>query len=300
MDRTRRPHSRLDVGIVGVGKVGSALGVALRQAGHRIVAMTTASPSAAERARQRLPGVPAMPADEVVAHSDLVLLAVDDTTLPGLVHGLAETSSWRAGQLVAHVSGAFGIEVLAPAISAKALPLALHPVMTFTGHEEDLDRIVGISYGVTAPPPLRPIAEALVLEMGGEPVWIDNHLRPLYHAALSIGANHLVTLIAESMDLLRKAGVSNPGGLLAPLAEAALDNALHLGDAGLTGPVVRGDANTVAAHLRALREHQLDAVPEYLAMARRSAGRAIDAGRLDAADAGPLLEVLAHDPHGTK
>lgn len=291
------PHSRLKVGIIGSGKVGPVLGAALRRAGHHVVAMTPASAAATARARKHLPDVAIAPADEVVSRCDLALIAVNDDALHDLVTGLAKTGAFRPGQLVAHTSGAYGVEILAPAIEAKALPLALHPVMTFTGRSEDLERITGISYGVTAPPPLRAVAEALVVEMGGEPVWIENHLRPLYHAALSIGANQLVTIIAEAMDLLREAGVAHPARLLSPLVGAALDNGLSLGDQGLTGPVVRGDARTVEAHLRALREHQPDAVAAYLAMSRRSAGRAIDAGRLDPNDAAALLEVLAHRPH---
>src|SRR6185369_11779589 len=132
----------------------------------------------------------------------------------------------------------------------------------------DLARLSGCSFGVTVPDPLRPIAEALVVEMGGEPQWVDEESRPLYHAALANGANHLTTLVNESMDLLRRCGVEEPARLLAPLLGAALDNALRDGDAGLTGPVVRGDAGTVAAHLRVLRDVSPHALAAYVAMAR--------------------------------
>jgi predicted short-subunit dehydrogenase-like oxidoreductase (DUF2520 family) len=155
-----------------------------------------------------------------------------------------------------------------------------------------------VSYGVTAPDVLRPVAEALVVEMGGEPVWIPEPARPLYHAALVVGANHLVTLIAEAMDLLSKAGVANPGVVLAPLVGAALDNALRSGDAALTGPVVRGDAGTVARHLDTLRADAPESVAAYLAMARRTADRALAAGRLPAGAAEALLDVLASDSNG--
>jgi predicted short-subunit dehydrogenase-like oxidoreductase (DUF2520 family) len=170
--------------------------------------------------------------------------------------------------------------------------------MTFTGRDEDLDRLHGVSYGVTAPDVLRPAAEALVVEMGGEPVWIAEHVRPLYHAALVVGSNHLVTLVSEAMDLLTKAGVENPGVVLAPLVGAALDNALRSGDAALTGPVVRGDAGTVARHLDILRTDAPESVAAYLAMARRTADRALAAGRLPAESAEALLDVLASDPNG--
>ena len=121
--------------------------------------------------------------------------------------------------------------------------------MTFTGTPADLARLAGISYGVTAPADLRAFAERLVADLGGVPEWVAEADRPLYHAALAHGANHLVTLVNEALDRLRDAGVVHPERVLAPLLRAALDNALRLGDAALTGPVSRGDAGTIAAHL---------------------------------------------------
>src|SRR5256714_13723915 len=103
--------------------------------------------------------------------------------------------------MLAHASGRYGVSVLEPAVRQGALPLALHPVMTFTGRPDDVDRLAGICFGVTSPEPLRPVAEALVVEMGGDPVWIPEDRRALYHAALAGGANHPVTLAAEAMDL---------------------------------------------------------------------------------------------------
>lgn len=291
MNVADRP-GRLRVGIIGAGRVGTILGAALNRAGHKIIGAAAVSAASINRARTRLPDVEILPADEVVRESELVLVAVPDDVLPGLVAGLSDAQAWQPGQLVAHVSGAYGLDVLAPATRSRALPLALHPVMTFTGRAEDLERVVGISYGVTAPPQLRPVAEALVMEMGGEPVWIAEQHRALYHAALAISANHLVTLIAEGADLLRDAGVANPNTLLAPLVSAALDNGLRLGDAGLTGPIVRGDAATVERHLDALRERAPQAVAPYVALARRTADRALAARQLAATDAEALLDVL--------
>ena len=154
--------------------------------------------------------------------------------------------------MLAHASGRYGVSVLEPAVRQGALPLALHPVMTFTGRGDDVDRLRGTCFGVTAPGVLRPAAEALVIEMGGEPVFIAEEHRDLYHAALAGAANHLITLVTQAMDLLAAAGVAEPARMLAPLLSASLDNALRFGDAGLTGPVARGDASTVAAHVAAL------------------------------------------------
>ena len=196
--------------------------------------------------------MPLLPPDQVLARADLVLLTVPDDVLPGLVAGLAATGSPMQGRLVVHASGRHGLAVLEPAVRRGALPLALHPVMTFTGRPDDIDKLAGICFGVTAPAPLRPVAEALVVEMGGEPVFIAEEDRDLYHAALASAANHLVTLVVQAADLLRAAGVADPGRMLGPLLSAALDNALRLGDAALTGPVARGDADTVASHIEAL------------------------------------------------
>jgi predicted short-subunit dehydrogenase-like oxidoreductase (DUF2520 family) len=168
--------------------------------------------------------------------------------------------------------------------------------MTFTGRPDDIDKLAGICFGVTAPESLRPAAEALVVEMGGEPVLIAEQSRDLYHAALASAANHLVTLVVQAGDLLRQAGVADPGRMLGPLLSAALDNALRLGDAALTGPVARGDADTVASHIRALRAASPAAVAAYVALARLTADRALAAGSLAAPDAQRLLDVLAGSP----
>ncbi|WP_370673389.1 Rossmann-like and DUF2520 domain-containing protein [Streptomyces sp. DvalAA-14] len=287
--------ARLAVGVVGTGRVGPALAAALGLAGHHVVAASGVSEASRRRAETLLPGVPLMDPAAVLQRSDLVLLTVPDDALPALVKGLAETGAVRPGQLVVHTSGRYGTAVLEPVLRAGGLPLALHPAMTFTGTPVDVQRLVGCSFGVTAPDALRMAAEALVIEMSGEPEWIEEAARPLYHAALAIGANHLVTLVAQSMDLLREAGVAEPGRMLGPLLGAALDNALRSGDAALTGPVARGDAGTVSAHLRELRAHAPEDVASYVAMARATADRALANGMLKAEYAEALLGALADE-----
>lgn len=285
--------ARLTVGVVGAGRVGVVLAAALAQAGHRVVAVSGVSDASRRRAAALLPGVPVLPPPEVLAACELALLTVPDDVLPGLVEGLAAAGDVRAGQLLVHTSGRYGVAVLDPATRRGALPLALHPAMTFTGRSEDLARLAGACFGITAPEPLHPIAEALVVEMGGDPQWVTEEARPLYHAALAGGANHLATLVNESVDLLRRCGVEEPQRLLAPLLGAALDNALRAGDSALTGPVARGDAGTVAAHVRELRKVSPDTAAAYVAMARLTADRALAAGLLKPEAAEALLDVLA-------
>jgi len=294
-DPASRP-GRLRVGVVGSGRVGSILAAALAAAGHRVVAASGVSQASRHRAEAMLPSARVVTPPEVFDAAELVVVAVPDDALADLVAGLAATGAVRPGQLVVHPSGRYGVRVLDPATRAGALPLALHPVMTFTGTSLDLGRLTGCCFGVTSPEPLRPVAEALVLEMGGEPVWVDEDARPLYHAALAHGSNHLVTLVAQSMDLLGEAGVGDPGRMLAPLLGAALDNALRGGDAATTGPVVRGDSGTVADHVRAIGPVSAQILATYRALARATADRALASGRLKPDVAEALLDALAGDP----
>lgn len=267
------------VGIIGAGRVGSIMAAALADAGYSIVGIYSRSGGA----------TPAPGGVRQLAAADLLLLAVPDDALATLVESLPV----RPGQIVAHTSGAHGVAVLAPAVARGARPLALHPAMTFAGGPADLDRLrKGISFGLTAPADVRPAAEALVRDLGGTPEWIPEERRALYHAALAHGANHLVTLVNDALDRLREAGVTQPERVLDPLLHAALDNTLRLGDAALTGPVARGDAGTVRGHVAVLTETAPEAVPAYLALARRTAARALAAGRLSPAEADALLDAI--------
>lgn len=285
--------ARLAVGVVGVGRAGSVLAAALARAGHRVVAVHAVSQRSQQRAADMLPGVAVVPVPEVFNRADLVLITVPDDELIGFIEAAA-TEGWvHPGQFVVHSSGRYGITAMQPLTAAGALPLALHPVMTLTGRPQDVDRLVGCPFGVTAPEALQAVAAALVVEMGGEPMFVAEERRSLYHAALAHSANHLITLVAESMDLLDAVGIAQPDRMLGPLLTAALDNALAYGDAALTGPVSRGDAGTVAAHLNELTTVSEPMADAYRALARRTADRALAAGTLDPVLAARLLEVLA-------
>lgn len=201
---------RLGVGVVGAGRVGAVLGSALRAAGHAVVGASGVSEASRERIDTLLPGVPVLEVPDVVERAELVLLTVPDDALADLVAGLARLGRWQPGQLVVHTAGAMGVEVLGPARAAGVIPLAVHPAMTFTGTSLDLARLVGCTFAVTAPAPVLPIAQALVVELGGEPVVVAEEDRPLYHAALAHAANHLVVLVAQAAQALAAAGVQAP------------------------------------------------------------------------------------------
>lgn len=283
--------ARLKVGIISAGRVGTAVGVALERADHVVVACSAISDASRRRAQHRLPDTPVAPVPEVAAAAELLVLAVPDAELPALVAGLAATGAVRPGTIVAHTSGAQGVGVLDPLAARDCIPLAIHPAMTFTGAEEDIVRLPDACFGVTAADEVGyAIAQALVLEIGGEPVRVREDARPLYHAALSHAGNHLVTVLADALEMLRAALRGQellgqqlvgdaPGGIaervIAPLARAALENTLHRGQAALTGPVARGDAAAVAAHLAAIGPVDPELAEAYRSNSLRTAQRAL-------------------------
>lgn len=301
---TRPPRpGRLGVGIISAGRVGAVLGSALRSVDHQIVGVHAVSEASRERAELLLPGVPLLEVEDIVERAELVLLAVPDDALTGLVQGLADLNRWQPGQLVVHTSGAYGTGVLEPARRCGAIPLAIHPAMTFGGFSTDVARLVGCPMAVTAPAAVLPIGQALAVELGGEPFVLPEQSRPAYHAALAHGANHLVTLVNQAVRILAAAGVEDGAATLTPLLSAALDRALREGESGLTGPVARGDAGTVRAHLEALTElrdadgHPLDdVVATYRALAEATVQRREALGALGAQQVQALREVLGREP----
>lgn len=282
--------------VVGVGRVGSVLGLALRRAGHDVYGW---HPSHSQRRRgsvsAELPLRPAIPSasPRTMRRAGLVLISVPDDALADVVLDLVRRGFIRPGQRVAHTSGLHGTGVLEPAARAGGRAIAMHPAMTFTGAEVDLDRLAAARAVVTCRAEDRDVAHELVAALGATPMWLADDARPLYHAALAHGANHLVTLLNDVVDLLRAAGVTDPQGTVGPLVRAAMENALAQGDAALTGPVSRGDAGTVSRHLAEISGAAPEMVPTYAELARRTTGRATAAGRLDVADAVPVLDAIA-------
>ncbi|AGL29079.1 hypothetical protein J113_25220 [Mycobacterium tuberculosis CAS/NITR204] len=280
--------ARLKVGIISAGRVGTALGVALQRADHVVVACSAISHASRRRAQRRLPDTPVLPPLDVAASAELLLLAVTDSELAGLVSGLAATSAVRPQTIVAHTSGANGIGILAPLAQQGCIPLAIHPAMTFTGSDEDISRLPDTCFGITAADDVGyAIGQSLVLEMGGEPFCVREDARILYHAALAHASNHIVTVLADALEALRAALSGGellgqqtvddqPGGIWSASSGRwqGHDGRPARGQAALTGLVARGDAAAVADHLAALADVDAALAQAYRINALRTAQRA--------------------------
>ncbi len=227
---------RLGVGIIGAGRVGPVLGAALANAGHAVIGVNAISAASRDRVAALLPGVPHLSVEQVVERSELVVLAVPSAELPGLVSGLATLNVWMPGQLVLHTAPEFGVGVLEPAQRLGVIPLAVHPVLTFTGTSLDLARLRESCCVVTAAPPVLPIAQALAVEMGAEPVVLAEDARAAYADSVS-AATELVHSVAQNAALtLAALGVPQPAAVLSGALSAALDLGLRSGGADDAAP----------------------------------------------------------------
>lgn len=262
------PYRR--IGIIGTGRVAGALALALVRHSAAPLLVWGRDPvrrdalvaaTGDSRAATDLAGV--------ARQCDLILIAVSDDAIAGVVTDLAACLPDDAAPFILHLSGRSGAALLAPLQQYGAMTAAMHPAMTFTGDpSQEVARMVGATFVVTADNgPAIAAAEDLVALLGGTAEQVAEGQRALYHAALCHAANHLVTLIAGSRDALAAAGVADPATLLGPLVRAALENSLDRGMAALSGPLLRGDADSIGRHLTALAKDQPQLLPAYRAMA---------------------------------
>ena len=221
------PSGRLGVGIVGAGRVGPVLGAAPAGAGHAIVGISAVSEASRDRAEAMLPGVPVLEVPDLIERSELVILAVPESELQSLVAGLAATGAWQPGQLVLHTAPRVGTSVLAPAMAAGAIPLAINPAMVFTGTSIDLVRLRESFCAVTAPTPVQPIGQALVVEMGAEPILIAEADRPAWAEAVSTATSFSSAIVGQAVGLLGGIGIESPGSVLGPLVRSSVETALQ-------------------------------------------------------------------------
>lgn len=280
---------RLGVGIVGMGKAGPVIGSALRAVGHQIVGVTAHSAEAIERADTFLPSVPVLSIEELIERCELVILAVPDSEISSVVSGLARLKAWKMGQVLVHMAGPYGTQILQPATDLGVIPLAIHPLLRLSGWSSDVQRLTGAPFLVTAPAPFLPIAQALVVEMGGEPVCVAEDSRAAVHAALTLGVVGIVSSIAQALRALDTAALSEAHLVASRLFTDAAAAAIDEGAAAFGAPLVNADADCVREHVLALGRLDPRAHDAYVHRAKAAIDLLAENGRIDQrhADARP-------------
>ena len=279
------------VGVLGPGRVGTTLALALASSpDHEVRVVAGRGKDALRAFATALPGVEVVP--PAFLDTDLVLVAVPDDALVPVVRQAVAADAVVPGSRWVHVVGSAGAGALHAARLAGARVAACHPAQTFPDPATALRTLPGTTWAVTAAPSDRGWASDLVRDLGGVPLLVPEDRRSLYHAALTVGANGATSVVALARDLLLAVGVRDPGALLEPLVVAAARNGATQGVAALTGPVRRGDAGTVRAHLADLAVAMPEAVGAYRALAELAVGQSARAGLSDEAVAA-LRDALA-------
>jgi predicted short-subunit dehydrogenase-like oxidoreductase (DUF2520 family) len=279
------------IGFIGAGRVGGALAIALREADYPVVAIASRSPESAAGLAALVPGSRAVSPQQVVDASDIVFITTPDSA----IRGVCEALGWRPGVGAVHTSGVYSSEVLAAAAAQGAAVGSLHPLQTFADRDQARANLPASVFAVEAQGWLREELLAMVSALGGSAVELTARDKALYHASAVLVSNYTVTLVKMATDLWLRFGVERPAALraLLPLLRGAVNNLEALGlPLALTGPVARGDTETVAAHLEALAKAAPEMLPVYRGLALQTIPIALARGGLDDAAAAELRHLL--------
>jgi predicted short-subunit dehydrogenase-like oxidoreductase (DUF2520 family) len=281
------------VALVGAGRVGTALGVLLERAGHRIVGASGRDASR-ERVAAFLPNTPFVDGPDAARGADVVIVAVPDDHIAETVKALADAGALAPGTVVIHVSGSTSLRALDAARDAGACVLSLHPLQSFPDVQTGIDRLPGSGIAVTATSDDEAVfGDQLAHDLGATPFRLDDEVKPLYHAAAVFAANYLVTVEALAERIMLAAGMADPSPLLHALARTSFDRTFAVGPGvALTGPAVRGDVGTIERNLSALATDAPDAIAAYVALGLAAARLAREAGRLSDQDHDRVEEAL--------
>lgn len=285
-------EGRMQIALVAAGRVGTAVGELLLRRGHAVTGIFSRTPSSAARASVLL-DAPVAASLERLPRFDTLLIGASEDGLRELVPHLARLD--LEGVSAVHFSGPLGIRPLAPLRERGAEPFALHPVQACPTVEAAIDRLPGSAWGVTCGPEAEGWARWFVAELGGTPFSVSEDARPLWHAGAVVASNGIAALLTLGGALLSRAGVERPEQVLGPLASGTVANtvAAGLGGDALTGPVVRGEADSLQRHLDAIVAGAPESLEGYLLVTRAVVEAAATTGRIDARTEERITRVLA-------
>jgi predicted short-subunit dehydrogenase-like oxidoreductase (DUF2520 family) len=253
-----------NVALIGPGRAGTTLGLALIDLGWRCVAVAGRAPDASSTvAAAAALGAPTSLVSEVGRNAELVIVATPDRAIEHALQTAA--ASIEAGALVIHLAGSRGLDAFADLQQQRPDVRigALHPLQSFPSTSVGLERLPGSWAAIAGDHDVGELAG----DLGMIPFPLADSERVRYHAAAVVASNHLVAILGQVERLAASCGV--PFAAFWPLVRAAVDNAFMVGPASaLTGPIERGDLSTVAGHLAALDPGERDA---YRALAREAA-----------------------------
>jgi predicted short-subunit dehydrogenase-like oxidoreductase (DUF2520 family) len=282
--------------IVGAGKVGRALALLLARTGYEFLGAASRSLASA-RAACEFAGSGRAVADpsELTSAADLVLITTPDDAIGPTCRVLATAGAFRSGAIVAHCSGALPSTVLEDARPLGVYIGSLHPLQTFATAEQAVRSMPGAYCAIEGDPEAVAVLEEIAAAIGARSFRIRTEDKALYHAAAVMACNYLVALEDAAARLAVAAGVEPAQALpaLLPMVRTTVDNLGRLGAGlSLTGPIARGDVQTVRLHLDALAARTPHLVPLYKALGRQALALAPSGGTLRNEEATELMRLL--------
>lgn len=300
-------QKKLNVAIVGGGKVGSVVGRLLTGRGHRLTAVISRTLRSAKRAG-RFAGCRSVSTDPgaISAETDIIFIATPHDAIAGVARNLAVVDHLRFRRLaVCHASGIYDASVLDPLAVRGAKVFSFHPLQTFP-RDFAPARIVpharGIFYGVDGAVAAVRVARRLARELDGKIIIIPPEMRILYHAACVVASNHMTTVlwVLERMFQQITDGRGDFYRVFHPIIEATLNNVRNSSPAGaLSGPIARGGVGTVQQHLESLRTFVPELLPYFAAVSLETVRLASAKGSIDATVAATMVDLLrtySHQP----
>jgi predicted short-subunit dehydrogenase-like oxidoreductase (DUF2520 family) len=283
-------RAKTTLGFIGAGRVGTGLALSFARAGCRIVAVASRSAASAKRLSGRLRTRPATP-QEVADRADIVFLTVPDDA----IEAVSSAIRWRAGAACVHTSGASELDVLAKAAADGAEIGGFHPLRMF-GEPGKSYELRGCAVAVAGRDALARKLERLARAIGARPLRIPEGGRALYHAAANFSGAFAIALVAETIALWGKLGITEKDALAAllPLLRGSVDNVEKLGTAGALGSVVaRGDVGTIRRHLEVLARETPETLELYRLLSLRTVPIAVEKGTLKREVADEILKLLS-------
>lgn len=285
---------RPKVAVVGAGALGTALAHALGRVDYPLAAVVSRRADRAQALAASVGASVGGAVAELPAEAALVVCCVPDDALAGLARTLAADGTGWQDRVVLHTSGALTAGVLAPVAEAGAAVGSWHPLQTFAA-STDGEAFASIYVALEGDKPAVEAGQRLARALGARTLTLAPEAKVRYHLAASMASNYLVTLLALVGEVLGDVGIGRQeaAALVRPLVDGTWRNlATLLPEDALTGPVVRGDAETVAGHLDALRAHLPHLIPVYAALGAETVRLGVRSGRLIDGDAQRLLDVL--------
>ncbi len=282
--------------LIGPGRLGQAVTSLLAEAGYPIAAVISRDANRAVTAARFVGHRDASTTDLSRAEEgEIVLLAQPDDTLAATALQLRQ-NGWLSPQAVLiHFSGRHPAAILNQGLAPNVRALSLHPLQAFADAVAGLRNIPGTPFSVEGEDALIPFGETLVEAMGGHPFRIRSEQKPLYHAAACVASNYLITLSAAAAEIMSACGFTEDEALqmLIPLLKGTGRNLITLGPKqALTGPIARGDVQTVASHLAAMANLPGGLKDIYRVMGIETVRLALQKGTLGEEQAETILELL--------